>query len=62
LHLGHKSYEPGTSTYQQLLSVFGHDLVTSEGYIDRRRLASRVFSQKAGIYFMSLFMVCIWWC
>ena len=53
--IGHKSYEPGTHTYQQVLSAFGHDLVTPEGYIDRRRLASHVFSQKASIYFVSVF-------
>ena len=54
--LGHKSYEPGMPAYQQVLSTFGQDLVTSEGYIDRRQLASRVFSQQVCDWFSVLLL------
>jgi len=42
--------------YQQVLSTFGQDLVTSEGYIDRRQLASRVFSQQVCDWFSVLLL------
>lgn len=44
--LGHRSYEPGTTTYSQLVSAFGKDVVGEDGQINRRQLAARVFSNK----------------
>jgi dephospho-CoA kinase len=41
--LGHRSYEPGTPGFQKVVNAFGHDIVGSDGVIDRRVLGGKVF-------------------
>ncbi len=43
--LGHRTYEPGTATFQQLVKAFGQEVVSVEGAIDRRALGGRVFGK-----------------
>lgn len=39
--------EPGADAYKKVIKEFGADIVSSEGVIDRARLAQLVFSDKA---------------
>lgn len=55
--LGHRSYEPGTLTYNKVVSEFGRDIVGENGEINRRQLASRVFSNEVHTYVMLLYDV-----
>lgn len=41
--LGHRSYEPGTPGFQKVVNAFGHDIVGTDGVIDRRVLGGKVF-------------------
>jgi phosphopantetheine adenylyltransferase/dephospho-CoA kinase len=41
--LGHRVYEPGTIGFEKLVNEFGHDVVTSEGEINRQILGGKVF-------------------
>ncbi len=41
--VGHHSYEPGTPGFQKVVNAFGHDIVGSDGTIDRRVLGGKVF-------------------
>lgn len=41
--LGHRSYEPGTPGFEKVVNAFGHDIVGSDGLIDRRILGGKVF-------------------
>lgn len=43
--LGHKTYEPGTDTFRQVVATFGEGIVADNGTIDRRLLGSFVFGQ-----------------
>src|SRR5204862_5938555 len=43
--LGHRTYEPGTSTFRDVVASFGNELVTPEGTIDRRVLGAKVFGK-----------------
>jgi dephospho-CoA kinase len=44
----HRVQQPGTATYQQIISVFGKDIVTTPGGpLDRRKLGAIVFSDPA---------------
>lgn len=42
--LGHAVIEPGGGAYNQTLEVFGNEILAANGIIDRRKLASIVFS------------------
>lgn len=42
--LGHAAIEPGGGAYNQTVEVFGGEILAADGTIDRRRLASMVFS------------------
>ena len=42
--LGHVAYEPGTTAFKKVVDCFGADVVSQEGSIDRKVLASRVFT------------------
>tara|TARA_B100000029_G_scaffold512996_1_gene611193 strand:+ start:5677 stop:6297 length:621 start_codon:yes stop_codon:yes gene_type:complete len=41
--LGHRTYEPGTDTFQSVVAAFGDDVVSKDGTIDRASLGSKVF-------------------
>lgn len=41
--LGHQVLEPGGEAYDKVVREFGREIVTSDGRIDRRRLAALVF-------------------
>ena len=41
--LGHAAYNPGTSCFENVVKEFGLDLVGEDGYIDRKKLGSKVF-------------------
>ncbi len=41
--IGHQMMEKGSACYDRILQVFGPEVVTQEGQIDRRYLAERVF-------------------
>ncbi len=43
--LGHRTYEPGARTYQQVRAAFGPDVVAADGSIDRKILGSKVFGR-----------------
>jgi len=42
--LGHQVIEPGGEAYAGVAALFGPEILNPDGKIDRRRLASRVFS------------------
>ncbi len=43
--LGHRTYEPGSDTFQAVVATFGDDLVAADGTIDRRVLGGKVFGK-----------------
>jgi phosphopantetheine adenylyltransferase/dephospho-CoA kinase len=43
--LGHRTYEPGTDTFNAVVAAFGDDLVAPDGTIDRRVLGAKVFGK-----------------
>jgi phosphopantetheine adenylyltransferase/dephospho-CoA kinase len=43
--LGHRTYEPGTDTFNAVVAAFGQDLVAADGTIDRRVLGGKVFGK-----------------
>ncbi|MXZ56365.1 MAG: dephospho-CoA kinase [Gammaproteobacteria bacterium] len=42
--LGHEAYLPNTSCYQQVVRVFGDEVVAEDGTIDRKTLGNIVFA------------------
>jgi len=43
--LGHRTYDPGTDTFNAVVKAFGDDLVAADGSIDRRVLGGKVFGR-----------------
>ena len=43
--LGHRTYEPGTETFAQVVAAFGADIVGEDGTIDRPTLGGKVFGE-----------------
>lgn len=43
--LGHRTYDPGTETFEAVVRAFGPELVAPDGTIDRKVLGSRVFGK-----------------
>ncbi|GMV85247.1 MAG: dephospho-CoA kinase [Dehalococcoidia bacterium] len=43
--LGHRTYDPGTETFEAVVRAFGPELVAPDGSIDRKVLGSRVFGK-----------------
>lgn len=43
--LGHRTYEPGSETFRQVLAAFGQDLRAADGTIDRKLLGGKVFGR-----------------
>ncbi|MCZ2108179.1 MAG: dephospho-CoA kinase [Dehalococcoidia bacterium] len=43
--LGHRTYEPGSETFAQVVATFGQDLVAPDGTIDRKVLGGKVFGK-----------------
>lgn len=43
--LGHRTYDPGTDTFNAVVATFGDDLVAADGTIDRRVLGGKVFGK-----------------
>lgn len=43
--LGHKTYEPGTDTFDAVVAAFGRDIVAPDGTIDRKTLGGKVFGK-----------------
>lgn len=43
--LGHRTYEPGSHTFEQVVAAFGQDLVAADGTIDRKVLGGKVFGK-----------------
>jgi dephospho-CoA kinase len=43
--LGHETYRQGTETYDQVVHVFGQDVVGADGEIDRKALGAKVFGE-----------------
>jgi dephospho-CoA kinase len=43
--LGHRTYEPGTGTFEAVVAAFGPDLVAPDGTIDRKALGAKVFGK-----------------
>ncbi|MCC6238256.1 MAG: dephospho-CoA kinase [Dehalococcoidia bacterium] len=41
--LGHRVYEPGSPGFQKVVNEFGHDIVASDGSINRQALGGKVF-------------------
>jgi dephospho-CoA kinase len=44
--LAHKLMEPGEAAYQDILSVFGRDILAEDGSIDRKRFGDMVFGDE----------------
>ena len=42
--VGHEAYTPNTEAWEQVVAVFGDDILLDDGEIDRRKLGSIVFS------------------
>ena len=45
--LGHRVYEPGRKAFDQVIEVFGGDIVAETGEIDRKILGGKVFGNPA---------------
>lgn len=43
--LGHRTYEPGTDTFNAVIATFGEELRAADGTIDRRVLGGKVFGK-----------------
>jgi dephospho-CoA kinase len=43
--LGHRTYDPGTDTFNAVVEAFGQELVAADGTIDRRVLGGKVFGK-----------------
>ena len=47
--LGHRSYAPGTSTFDAVVAAFGSSIVATDGTIDRGKLGAKVFADPGGL-------------
>jgi dephospho-CoA kinase len=45
--VGHRVYEPGSPGFQKVVNEFGHDLVATDGTINRQVLGGKVFGDPA---------------
>lgn len=45
--VGHRVYEPGSPGFQKVVNEFGHDLVNTDGTINRQLLGGKVFGDPA---------------
>ena len=45
--VGHRVYEPGSLGFQKVVNEFGHDLVNTDGTINRQVLGGKVFGDPA---------------
>ena len=43
--LGHRTYDPGTDTFEAVVKTFGPELVAADGTIDRKVLGAKVFGK-----------------
>lgn len=43
--LGHRTYDPGTETFEAVVRAFGPELVATDGSIDRKVLGGKVFGK-----------------
>ncbi len=43
--LGHRTYDPGTETFDAVVATFGQDVVAEDGTIDRKVLGGKVFGK-----------------
>lgn len=43
--LGHRTYDPGTDTFDAVVKAFGPELVATDGTIDRKVLGAKVFGK-----------------
>lgn len=43
--LGHRTYDPGTETFEAVVRAFGPELVAADGSIDRKVLGGKVFGK-----------------
>ena len=43
--LGHRTYDPGTDTFEAVVKTFGAELVAADGTIDRKVLGTKVFGK-----------------
>lgn len=43
--LGHRTYDPGTDTFEAVVRAFGPELVAPDGTIDRKVLGGKVFGR-----------------
>lgn len=47
--LGHRAYDPGTRTFDQVIETFGPEVRSDAGEIDRKVLGSKVFGNPAAL-------------
>ncbi len=47
--VGHEVYRPGTPVQEQVVQVFGRQVLTEDGQIDRRKLGQIVFSEAGAL-------------
>ena len=47
--LGHTAYLAGSGAFDQVVAVFGTDIVADDGEIDRRKLGGKVFGNEAAL-------------
>lgn len=43
--LGHRTYDPGSSTHAKVVAAFGPEVLDAEGRIDRKALGAKVFGK-----------------
>ncbi len=46
--LAHQLYEPGTATYDEVVRIFGREILNEDGTINRSKLANLVFPARIG--------------
>ena len=47
--VGHEAHQPGTETWKEVVSVFGQEVMASDGSIDRKKLGAIVFGDPAAL-------------
>ena len=47
--LGHEAYRPGTDTWGAVVAAFGAGILQTDGQVDRKKLASLVFSDPSAL-------------
>lgn len=50
---GHEAYAPGSMGWRRIIAMFGEDLLTEDGHIDRRKLGQLVFGSPQALAWLN---------